>query len=104
MRKLSVALLAVLIVRCGNAPAALIPSGDPEAGEEIYTTLASPTCITCHGADGTGVPGQAGSIVGKASATISETVRSGISTMPAYSQIEITDRQMSDLLAYVATF
>ncbi|MCB9072779.1 MAG: cytochrome c [Bdellovibrionaceae bacterium] len=77
-------------------------AGDAAAGEVVYTSV-TPACVSCHGASGGGVFGQAGSIVGKAGKVMS-TVRSGISTMPGYSTSDISDQELIDLAAYVATF
>jgi mono/diheme cytochrome c family protein len=93
----------VFYTNCGSIgdKAASAIAGDPDEGELVYTGV-TPSCVSCHGADGTGVFGQAGSIVGKSN-KVASTIRSGISSMPSYNADAINAQELADLIAYVST-
>ncbi len=74
------------------------PTGDPvHRGAAVYFAEG---CHTCHGAVGD-APGE---LHLRGSREVSEAVRRGRRGMPAYSANQLTDSQMSDMVAYMGTF
>ena len=68
-----------------------------QRGAAVYFALG---CQTCHGAVGN-APGELGLREGGREAT--QAIRNGRSGMPAYDQSLVTDAQLTDLQAYLAT-
>jgi mono/diheme cytochrome c family protein len=91
------------------------PSGDPEAGKEIFTTTAQPPCASCHtlqeaNATGTVGPDLDEVLKGKDAAFIHESivnpeaeVASGYSAgiMPSVYADQLNDQQLADLVAFL---
>lgn len=75
------------------------PGGDAaQRGAAVYFAQG---CDTCHGATGN-APGQLGLRAGEREAD--RAIRQGTRGMPSYGPEQITDSQLSDLEAYLATF
>ncbi|MBI4301320.1 MAG: cytochrome c [Chloroflexi bacterium] len=84
-----------------RAPATPTPSGgDAAAGKIIFTT----NCNVCHpnGQQGVG-PSLIGVTSKLTTQQITAQIRNGGGGMPAYSTSQISDAQLVDLLAYLAT-
>jgi mono/diheme cytochrome c family protein len=91
------------------------PQGDPEAGEEVFTTVASPACATCHtlqaaGATQTLGPNLDEALPDKDAAFIRESivepdaeVTSGFADnlMPEDYGDKLTEQQLNDLVAFL---
>jgi mono/diheme cytochrome c family protein len=91
------------------------PQGDPEAGEEVFTTVASPACATCHtlqaaGATQTLGPNLDEALADKDAAFIRESivepdaeVTSGFADnlMPEDYGDKLTEQQLKDLVAFL---
>jgi mono/diheme cytochrome c family protein len=91
------------------------PQGDPEAGEEVFTTVASPACATCHtlqaaGATQTLGPNLDEALADKDAAFIRESivepdaeVTSGFADnlMPEDYGDKLTEEQLNDLVAFL---
>jgi mono/diheme cytochrome c family protein len=93
MKTLTLTLLPLaLLAACGDAPA-----GDVDNGKALYDA----NCAGCHGADGNGVGGNP-SIVGESGAEVSETIRNGKGSMPAFGST-LSDAEIADVRAYVET-
>jgi mono/diheme cytochrome c family protein len=90
--------VSLLLVSCGSSNLQeALPTGVAANGGSVFTS----NCQSCHGATGTGGTGP--NIQSSSSATIQSAVRSGPSSMPSYSQSEISSQQLADLIAYIAT-
>jgi mono/diheme cytochrome c family protein len=74
---------------------------DPEVGEQVYKTTSSPTCISCHGANGMLEPSV--DLKSYDDTTISTAIRVGPNTMPIYSTSDLSDRNIAHLIAYIRT-
>jgi mono/diheme cytochrome c family protein len=126
MRKLVVFFTLVLMLglaACGGGDSAAPAEGDPQAGETVYTEVASPTCDSCHslqageaifGPSLAGVAAQAGQEVSGQSAEaylresivdpdahVVEGFAAGI--MPSTYGTQLSDEQITDLVAYLMT-
>ena len=91
------------------------PQGDPEAGEEVFTTVANPACATCHtlqaaGATQTLGPNLDEALADKDAAFIRESivepdaeVTSGFADnlMPEDYGDKLTEQQLNDLVAFL---
>jgi mono/diheme cytochrome c family protein len=89
--------------------------GDPAAGKEIFTTVAQPTCASCHtladaGASGTVGPNLDEALAGQDAAAIEQSIvdpnaqvaegfAEGI--MPQDYGEKLDDKQLADLVAYL---
>ncbi len=84
----------------GVSPSTANPADPPEVrGASLYVTAG---CVTCHGLEGRGAPvGPA--IAGTQLKTLSQKVRQGPSGMPKFSTDTLTDAQVADIAAYLAT-
>jgi mono/diheme cytochrome c family protein len=125
MRTLSLSLLLILalgLTACGGGDAAPA-AGDPVAGEKVYNEVAAPACITCHslepgvdlvGPSSANIGAEAGSRVSGQSAEdylresivdpnayVVEGYAQGL--MPGTYRSQLTDQQVSDLVAYLLT-
>ena len=102
-------LLTALFNNCGNigdsATAQLITDPNfvpnPELGEQIYKVSSSPTCISCHGADGMLEP--AVDLKSIDDDVIKTGIRVGPGTMPLYSTTALSDTNIAHLIAYIRT-
>jgi mono/diheme cytochrome c family protein len=91
------------------------PTGNPEAGKQIFTTTAVPPCLSCHtlaeaGATGTVGPNLDDVLKGKDAAFIRESIvtpnaqiasgyQAGI--MPQNFAQQLNDQQLADLVAFL---
>lgn len=81
-----------------KAPAAA--AGDPDNGKKIF---ASQNCGSCHGAD---AQGGVGPLIGPPPGTMAQfvvSVRQPTGQMPAYSDKQVSDQELTDLYAYLKT-
>lgn len=108
MKKLAVAVAAVVMTACGpmtQAEQIAAISGTASAGQALYTS----TCASCHGANGKGTASGVDLFepVGSDPATeVIETILNGKTgtSMAAYKTV-LTNQQIADLYAYMkATF
>lgn len=98
--------LLLFVLGCGDYKSqANVVSVDTSAGELVYNNNGSlgNKCVDCHAADGSGVFGLGPDIRSASSIGIANAVRTGPSTMPAYSSVTITDEELSDLIVFVLT-
>lgn len=126
MRKLLPFLMLVLLlglVACGGDDGAAPAEGDPQAGEQVFTEVASPTCSSCHsvrtgetlvGPSLAGIAQQAGQRVSgqSAEAYLRTSITDpdahlvegfGAGIMPATYGTQLTEEQINDLVAYMMT-
>jgi mono/diheme cytochrome c family protein len=126
MRKLAAFLTLVLLlglVACGGDDSAPPAEGDPQAGEAVYTEVASPACSFCHslrpgetiaGPSLAGISGLAGQRVSSKSAEayLRESIVDpdaymvegfGPGIMPSTYATQLSDEQVADLVAYLMT-
>jgi cytochrome c553 len=84
----------------GVSPQAAPTAADPVArGAHLYVTEG---CVTCHGLEGRGAPvGPA--IVGQDIKTITQRLRQGPGGMPQFSPDGLTDQEIADITAYLAS-
>ncbi|MBI4332475.1 MAG: cytochrome c [Chloroflexi bacterium] len=84
------------------APAATPPAptaaGDIQRGRTVYASLG---CAACHGAEGQGGIGPA--LKGKDAASVKSAIRSGKGTMPAFSPAQLTDADLDNIIAFLAS-
>lgn len=80
-----------------------VQEGDPALGSIVYTVdgIAQPACVTCHGADGTGVLGV--DLKTFSDQDIEAALRTGPGVMPQYDETDISLQQLTHLLAYIRT-
>ena len=83
-------------------------TGDATAGKTVYEKAASPTCLSCHQADGKGDKSRSYPSLGEPAANdpvseLATNVLNGKGVMPK--QTDLTDQQIADVIAYMkATF
>lgn len=106
---LFLALFAVLCVRCSGYESATdtnvdLAGGNATNGQIVYNNAGSPgnKCSDCHAADGSGVWPYP-DIRNATAQQIANAVRLGPLNMPAYSTSEISNSELSDLVAYILT-
>lgn len=100
-------LAGLILVACasGGAPAASSATssaggGNATAGKAVFDS----NCTGCHPGGKAGVGPSLVGIVGRlAQAGVTRQVREGGSEMPAFSASQISDQQLSDLIAYLGT-
>jgi ubiquinol-cytochrome c reductase cytochrome c subunit len=83
------------LVACGSTDAVDLPTGTAATGAPLYVS----NCLSCHGSDGTG--GSGPDITSSSSKNIQSAVRNGPSDMPAWTESEITDQNLADIIAYI---
>ena len=98
-------LIAYVSSLTGGGPA--IPHVDPQAGDVSRgATLYRLQCAACHSWAGTGgaLEGrQAPAVTPASPVEVAEALRTGPGTMPVFGQAAVTDHQVNDIAAYVAT-
>lgn len=106
---LFLALFSVLCIRCGGYESATetnldLSNGNAANGQIVYNNAGSPgnKCSDCHAADGSGVWPYP-DIRNASAQQIANAVRVGPLNMPAYSTSEISNSELSDLVAYILT-
>lgn len=83
-------------------------TGDATAGKTVYEKSSSPTCLSCHQADGKGdksrsYPSLVEPLANDPISEIATNVLNGKGVMPK--QTDLTDQQIADVIAYMkATF
>lgn len=82
-----------------GTPAPSPVAADPQKGQAVYTSSLS--CLACHGANAQGVIGP--SLIGKSPESFSTSVRAGKGGMPAFSTSQLSDADLSNIIAYLAT-
>ena len=91
--------LVLLLAACAREPDARMT-----AGREVFTSLASPTCSTCHTlrhADATGAVGPDLDVMRPDSQRVAAAVISGVGAMPAQGD-NLTPAQIAAVAGYVA--
>lgn len=98
----------LLFVGCSGYESATpeldLSGGNATNGQSVYNNAGSPgnKCSDCHAADGTGVWPYP-DIRSFTAQEIATAVRVGPSSMPAYSASEISNSELTDLIAYILT-
>ncbi len=81
-------------------------TGNASAGATVFTTTSSPTCVSCHNADGKGsttVPGLAEPSANDGVTELAGYILNGKGAMSK--QPALSDQQVADVIAYMlATF
>ena len=80
-------------------------AGDPVAGKEIFTSVAQPSCTTCHTLADAGATGTVGPNLDAAQPSydlVVERVTSGQGVMPSFSG-SLSEEQIQDVAAYVSS-
>lgn len=79
-------------------------SGSVSSGGTLYKATASPTCASCHQADGSGQPPTYPSLIEPAANDTDEALATAIlkggDAMKSYAS-SLTDQQVADLIAYL---
>lgn len=78
--------------------------GDLEAGREIFTARADPTCASCHTLEDAGATGTAAPNLDELQPSFEQVVnavRTGPGIMPSYRD-QLSDDQIEDVAAYVS--
>ena len=78
-----------------TADLAELPSGNAGDGVAVYQTH----CQVCHGVGGVG--GSGPDVRSNTSNEIQSAVRNGIGVMPVFTDSQISDQQLADLIAYI---
>jgi cbb3-type cytochrome c oxidase subunit III len=84
------------------SPVAAVPGGDAAAGEESFTEH----CSICHGASAKGFIGPSIAGVNWGTAGLQAIVRAGVGGyggMPAFNAVAVTDKNIADIVVYLAT-
>jgi mono/diheme cytochrome c family protein len=79
--------------------------GDPVAGKEVFLTVASPACGSCHTLSDAGTTGSVGPNLDGASPSydkVVERVTEGSGVMPSFSG-SLSEQQIQDVAAYVSS-
>lgn len=79
--------------------------GDPVAGKEVFLSVASPPCASCHTLSDAGSTGAVGPNLDDASPSydkVVERVTGGAGVMPSF-QGKLTEQQIADVAAYVSS-
>jgi len=79
--------------------------GDPVAGKEVFLSIASPPCASCHTLSDAGSTGTVGPNLDDASPSydkVVEQVTEGGSVMPAFGGT-LSEQQIADVAAYVSS-
>jgi mono/diheme cytochrome c family protein len=99
----------------GGGGATTIEPGDPDAGREVFTTAAQPTCGSCHTYQAAGTTAQVGpdldqTLSGKDAAYVLEQIVNPDSqiapgfaagVMPKDYGEKLSDKQLADLVAFL---
>jgi putative membrane protein len=98
-------LLAAAAVALAPDASATQPTGDPDAGREMYAA----TCAMCHGADASGMmgmhPALRGAIQRLTAEGVEVAIRNGRRTMPPMPAFgdRLSDDEIGDVIAYLDT-
>jgi ubiquinol-cytochrome c reductase cytochrome c subunit len=88
-------ILLTALAACGSSESTGLPTGVATSGLPLY----SAQCMSCHGITGTGLSGP--SIISKSASGIQTAVRNGPGDMPAWTESEISDQDLADIIAYI---
>ena len=96
-------LLAVLVLLSFSQLASAQRAGDPEKGKALWLETMHVECRDCHGehAEGAFGPDLAGRALTRAQ--FIHAVRKPWGIMPAYAESQISDAELTDLMAYLGS-
>lgn len=103
-RLMLAAALCLTLGACGGEAAETPADDTPEGRGQAAFTAAS--CNGCHGADATMDPlgtaaGNLTMSAGKTDAELTEIIRMGRGSMPAYNDSQVSDADLGDIIAFI---
>jgi cytochrome c6 len=100
----SLAAAALLLTACGGDGENGVADGDAERGREVFTSIADPSCGSCHRLDDAGTTGTIGPNLDELQPSadqVEQAVRTGPGAMPSFED-ELSDEQIDAVSTYVA--